>query len=81
MMPPDIVAEAVDEVKSSLVEVNRVEVECDGSYFDELTHQVRRERERERESTRERERESTREACERHARVTGERAKRASADE
>ena len=58
MMPPDIVAEAVDEVKSSLVEVNRVEVECDGSYFDELTHQVRRERERERE------RESTREACE-----------------
>ena len=45
-MPPDIVAEAVDEVKSSLVEVNRVEVECDGSYFDELTHQVRRERER-----------------------------------
>ena len=40
MMPPDIVAEAVDEVKSSLVEVNRVEVECDGSYFDELTHQV-----------------------------------------
>ena len=75
MMPPDIVAEAVDEVKSSLVEVNRVEVECDGSYFDELTHQVRRERERERE------RESTREACERHARVTGERAKRASADE
>ena len=52
MMPPDIVAEAVDEVKSSLVEVNRVEVECDGSYFDELTHQVRRERE------------STREACE-----------------
>ena len=46
MMPPDIVAEAVDEVKSSLVEVNRVEVECDGSYFDELTHQVRRERER-----------------------------------